>query len=142
MTSRGPERAFAGIATAALVAAAVLASGAATADETGARNSYISDSSGERTPLITAFPKYPEVARRDRIEGEATVCFTVNARGRVVRPSVRQYSHKIFRNPALRAARASSFEPLVPGESVSPLKTCRTYRFRLEPIVADNNEDW
>lgn len=106
-----------------------------------ARNSYFSDSAAERTPLVTAFPKYPSVARRDRIEGDATVCFTISASGRIERPTVRRYTHKIFRNPALRAARNSSFEPLRPGEARSPAKTCRTYRFRLEPIVVESEDN-
>lgn len=135
MKSRGPD-----FVTAIGLAAALLLGGAGVAQDSDARNTYFSDSSNERTPLVTAFPTYPKIAQRDRIEGEATVCFTVNARGRVVRPSVRQYSHKIFRNPSLRAARASSFEPLHKGEAGSPLKVCRTYRYRLEPVLAENGD--
>lgn len=95
---------------------------------------YFADSGRDRTPAITAFPKYPSVARRDRVEGEATVCFTVNAKGQVIRPGIRSSSHKVFERPALAAIRASTFEPLKPGESKSNLKTCRIYRFKLAPI--------
>jgi TonB family protein len=95
---------------------------------------YFSDSGRERTPAITAFPKYPSIARRDRIEGEATVCFTVNAKGQVIRPGIRSSSQRIFERPAMDAIRASTFEPLKPGEEKSNLKTCRVYRFKLAPI--------
>lgn len=94
----------------------------------------VTDSSTDRQPASTEFPKYPSIARRDRIEGEATVCFKIDARGRVKNASVAEYSHKIFRRPALRAARKSSFEPLAPGQVLAKSKACRTYRFRLEPV--------
>jgi len=92
------------------------------------------DSPGERVPAITAFPKYPSIARRDRIEGEAVVCFHIDARGKVVRPSIRSSSHKIFEKPAMRAIRRSSFTPLADGEKPALVKTCRTYRFRLDRV--------
>jgi protein TonB len=99
---------------------------------------YFADSGRERTPAITEFPKYPSIARRDRVEGEATVCFTVNAKGQVIRPGIRSSSHRVFERPALDAIRASTFEPLKAGETKSNLKTCRIYRFRLAPV--EDNE--
>lgn len=102
-------------------------------------HSYLSDATSERTPLVTVFPKYPYVARRDRIEGEAVVCFAVSSKGKVVRPSVRRSSHRIFNRPAIKAIKDSSFEPLLPGEKSSVVKTCRTYRFKLDPVLADNS---
>jgi TonB family protein len=102
------------------------------------RKSFISDTSSERIPLVTAFPKYPYVARRDRIQGETVVCFTVSSKGRVERPTVRTSTHRIFRRPAMKAIRASSFEALAPGEAKSFVKSCRTYRFRLDPVLAEN----
>ena len=99
------------------------------------------DSTTERVPSLTAFPKYPSIARRDRIEGDATVCFRVKENGKVARAIVTDYTHKIFSKPALQAIRKSSFEPLEPGQIASPTRTCRTYRFRLEPVLADNETD-
>lgn len=95
---------------------------------------YFADSGRERTPAITAFPKYPSIARRDRVEGEATVCFTVNAKGQVIRPGIRSSSDKVFERPAMEAIRASTFEPLKAGETKSNVKTCRIYRFKLAPV--------
>lgn len=96
---------------------------------------HIFDTSTDRVPLLTAFPKYPSVARRDRIEGEATVCFKIKTNGKISRPSIRDSSHKIFVRPTMRAIKKSTFEPLGPSQVLATAKTCRTYRFRLEPIV-------
>ncbi len=101
-----------------------------------ARISFERDASADRQPEKTEFPSYPSIARRDRIEGEATVCFMIDVRGKVKRASVTKYSHKIFRKPALRAIRKSSFQPLRPDQVVAKTKSCRTYRFRLEPAAA------
>ena len=111
----------------------------ASAAEPGVR--YFEDSSSERRPAITAFPDYPSVARRDRIEGDATVCFRIDDSGRVKSAKVDSYTHKIFRRPALRAIRKSTFEPLQHGEIASKEKVCRTYRFRLEPIERTDTDD-
>ncbi len=101
------------------------------------RVSFLRDSSRARKPVSTIFPNYPSIARRDRIEGEATVCFKIDVRGNVKRASVKSYTHKIFKKPALRAIRNSSFEPLQPDKVLGRNKVCRTYRFRLEPLLAE-----
>ncbi|MDZ7644541.1 MAG: TonB family protein [Woeseiaceae bacterium] len=107
-------------------------------DEVTTRTRHFSDSSTDRTPATTAFPSYPRIARRDRIEGEATVCFRIDKLGRIRSARVRDASHRIFERPALRAIRESSFEPLQPDEILATGRTCRTYRFRLEPVLADS----
>lgn len=109
-------------------------------DGTGVVRHFI-DTSTDRVPSLTAFPKYPSVARRDRIEGEATVCFKIRANGRISRPVVTDYSHKIFSKPSLRAIKKSSFEPLGPNQLLKTARTCRTYRFRLDPILAENDPE-
>jgi len=103
--------------------------------------SHFVDLDTDRVPALTTFPKYPRIARRDRIEGAATVCFKIRADGRISRPVVTDYSHKIFAKPALRAIKKSAFEPLGPGQLLATARTCRTYRFRLDPILADNNTE-
>jgi TonB family protein len=110
----------------------LIVTGSALAQESG-RQSV--DLQRERTPATSDFPEYPEDARRDRLEGEATVCFTVDALGEVVRPKVRSSTHRVFEKPALRSIRASTFEPLEAGEVASPLESCRTYSFRLEQLA-------
>jgi TonB family protein len=121
-----------------LLLGSVLLCGAAAAQD-DIRHAHFTDSITERTPLVTTFPKYPYVARRDRIEGETVVCFTISSRGEVVRPTVRSATHRIFRRPAIKAIRESTYEPLAPGETLSMVKSCRTFRFRLDPVLADNS---
>ena len=126
-----------------LVAAVGMLSGSiahALQEDTGVVRHFI-DTSTDRVPALTAFPRYPSVARRDRIEGEATVCFKIRANGRISRPVVTEYSHRIFSKPSLRAIKKSSFEPLGPGQLLKTARTCRTYRFRLDPVLADNDPE-
>lgn len=101
------------------------------------RLSHIQDGVTDRVPLVTAFPDYPSIARRDRIEGEATVCFRIDVRGRVLSARIKSSSHRIFVKPTLRAIRASSFVALRPEQTLKGSKTCRTYRYRLDPVVPD-----
>ena len=124
------------------VAAAVLtiSTGILPAAESPIRQSHFMDSSNDRTPAVTAFPSYPRIARRDRIEGEAIVCFKIGLDGRIRGVRVKSYTDRIFRRPALRAIKESSFEPLRPHEIFSTARTCRTYRFRLEPVELDEAE--
>ncbi|MGB5624160.1 MAG: energy transducer TonB [Woeseiaceae bacterium] len=90
-----------------------------------------------RKPAFTVIPDYPKVARRDRIEGEVQVCFDVTREGRTRRIAVRKSTHRVFEKPAIRAVRASSYLPL-PGDAVmSGIKSCRTFRFTLEPVVTE-----
>lgn len=93
------------------------------------------DTNTDRIPALTAFPKYPSVARRDRIEGEATVCFKIRANGKISRPVVTERTHRIFAKPALQAIKKSNFEPLGPGQVLATARTCRIYRFRLDPVL-------
>jgi TonB family protein len=111
-----------------------LSAGNLLAEESAVQHSHVWDSSNDRTPAVTAFPTYPRIARRDRIEGEAVVCFKITVDGRIRGIRVESYSDRIFRRPVLRAIKDSSFEPLRPHEIYSTARTCRTYRFRLEPV--------
>lgn len=114
---------------------------AAPGQESGKGVTHFIDTSTDRVPALTAFPKYPSVARRDRIEGEATVCFKIKANGRISRPVVSDYSHKIFSRPALRAMKKSTFVPLGPGQILRTARTCRTFRFRLEPVPRNQENE-
>jgi len=98
------------------------------------------DTNTDRVPAQTVFPKYPSIARRDRIEGEAVVCFKIRADGRISRPVVTERTHKIFAKPSLQAVKKSYFEPLGPGQVLDTSRTCRTFRFRLDPIVVKRDQ--
>ena len=95
----------------------------------------------ERQPM-TAVPEYPDDAIRDRLEGETTVCFGVDSRGRIIRPDVRSSTHEIFDRPAIKAIRASNFEPLLAVRGQSPSALCRIYRFDLDALeVVDGSTE-
>ncbi len=98
---------------------------------------HLKDETSERTPLHTVVPAYPKVARRDRIEGEVQVCFHIDRKGKPYRVAVRKSSHRVFEKPAKRAVRASMYKPLEPGQKDSGIKSCRTFRFALEPVSAE-----
>ena len=116
MEANRDKHAFYGL-VAALVAVSALASGLSLAEEPAVRqSSHLMDSTHNRTPAITAFPNYPRIARRDRIEGEAVVCFKISLDGRIRSIRTKSYSNRIFRRPALRAIQDSSFKPLGPNE--------------------------
>ena len=104
------------------------------------RITHVEDASSDRMPSVTAVPQYPKVARRDRIEGEATVCYTIDAHGRIRRPAVRRSSHKMFAKTALKAIKKSSYEPLRSNQETSVARTCRTFRFLLKPVAIEEIE--
>lgn len=99
------------------------------------------DEDSDRVPLHTVVPAYPKDARRDRVEGEVQVCYYVDKRGRPYRIAVRNSTHRIFERPSLRAVRGSTYKPLGPDEKSSGIKTCRTFRFELQPVEADNRAE-
>ena len=123
-----------------IMAVGIACVGAVAASDDPEGVTHFIDTSTDRIPALTAFPKYPTIARRDRIEGEATVCFKIRANGRISRPVVTDSTHRIFARPALRAIKKSTFEPLGPGQILDSARTCRTYRFRLDPVLVNNDE--
>ena len=122
----------------ALTAALLLGSALAFGQQDATSVVHFLDSNTDRVPLLTAFPSYPSIARRDRIQGEATVCFMVRQDGRITRARLKEYTHRIFRKPVLRAIKKSTFEPLSPNQIFATARTCRTFRFRLEPVLVEN----
>ncbi len=121
-------------ASCALPMAALLTAVAAVADAPVKR---VDDDGHERVPLNTVAPAYPEVARRDRVEGDVQVCFNVDREGRPYRIAVRSSTNRVFEKPAIRAIRASRYQPVPEDRAVPAIKTCRTFRFRLESAAAD-----
>ena len=92
------------------------------------------DENLDRAPVNTVIPKYPDTARRDRVEGEVTVCYLIDREGRPHNVRVRYSSHRVFERPARRAVRASRYAPLAADQKPSPVKSCRTFRFYLEAV--------
>lgn len=102
---------------------------------------HLLDPAGERKPLQTIVPVYPERALTDRIQGDVEVCFNVDREGRTSRISVRRSSHRMFEKPSVLAVRASSYMPLQENKVLSGIKTCRTFRFRLDPVAIEDPVD-
>jgi TonB family protein len=100
--------------------------------------SQLLDPGGDRVPLQTVVPIFPEKALRDRIQGQVEVCFNVDREGRTSRIAVRTSTHRMFEKPAINAVRASSYQPLEEHEILSSIKTCRTFRFQLDPIAIED----
>jgi TonB family protein len=98
---------------------------------------HFTDDTGARRPLQTVVPVYPERAIADRIEGEVQVCFNVDREGRTSRIAVRRSSNRLFEKPAMLAIRGSSYAPLPQSENLSGIKTCRTFRFLLDPVAIE-----
>ena len=98
---------------------------------------HLQDERGDRKPAHTVFPRYPELARRERLEGEVQVCFNVDRNGKTHRVRVRKSTNRIFEKPSVLAVRASKYEPLPGGKKPSGIKTCRTFRFRLDPVAIE-----
>jgi TonB family protein len=98
---------------------------------------HFTGDTGDRMPLQTMVPVYPERALADRIEGEVQVCFNVDHEGRTSRIAVRRSSNRLFEKPAMLAIRGSTYAPLSKGEELSGIKTCRTFRFLLDPVAIE-----
>jgi TonB family protein len=102
---------------------------------------HLTDDAGDRQPLHTVVPVYPESARRERVEGDVQVCFNVDREGRTSRVRVRTSTHRVFEKPAKLALSASTYKPLAAEKKVSGIKTCRTFRFRLIPVAIERPAD-
>ena len=100
------------------------------------------DPGGDRVPMQTVVPVFPEKALRDRIQGHVEVCFNVDREGRTMRIAVRTSMHRIFEKPAINAVRASSYQPLEEHQVLSSIKTCRTFRFQLDPIAIEDPSEF
>ena len=98
---------------------------------------HFADMDGGRIPVNTVAPAYPTVARRDRVEGDVEVCFHVDREGHPYRIAVRTSTNRVFEKPSIRAVRASRYQPIADDAEVPAIKTCRTFRFRLDSLASD-----
>jgi TonB family protein len=98
------------------------------------------DSDTDRVPLLTTVPDYPEVARRDRIQGEVQVCFNITRDGYPRRIAVRSSTNRLFEKPAMKAVRKSTWVRLDKDDAMSGIKACRTFRFTLVPVNDDPDQ--
>jgi TonB family protein len=108
----------------------------ATADE-NTTVTTVPDDAGDREPLLTVVPVYPEKARLARVEGEVQVCFNVGRKGKTSRVAVRSSTNRIFEKPSRDAVIASTYRPLAADKTLSGIKTCRTFEFHLTPVAIE-----
>jgi TonB family protein len=92
-----------------------------------------------RNPARTVIPEYPRQAWLERIEGGVQVCFSVTRGGRPYNIAVRHSDHKSFERPARDAVKISWFKAIPRSEKVPPIKSCRTFQFRLEAFETDES---
>ena len=111
--------------------------GAAVIAEESPTVTAVADDAGDREPLLTVVPLYPEKARRARLEGEVQVCFNVSRSGKTSRVAVRSSSNSIFERPSRNAIKASTYRPLAADKKLSGIKTCRTFQFHLTPVAIE-----
>jgi TonB family protein len=121
-----------------LVVAAMLTSGVLAQDEVLVDHTPAGGI--DRVPLHTVVPGYPEKARRARVEGEVEVCFEVDRNGKTRRVAVRRSTNRVFEKPARDAVKASTYKPLEDDQALSGIKTCRTFRFMLQPVEAEDEQ--
>jgi TonB family protein len=100
----------------------------------------ITEHSGDRKSLHTVVPVYPKRALRDRIQGDVEVCFDVDRDGRTSRIAVRRSSNKVFEKVAREAVQRSTYVAVPADLALSGIKTCRTFRFRLDPEAVSESE--
>ena len=77
---------------------------------------------------------YPEFARRNKIEGEITLCFTLNSNGRIVDLKILDSSGQVDLDQAsVRAIHtAGPFNPLPENLNLSKLNVISTFIYQFE----------
>ena len=117
-----------------LLGFAIASATIAVGDENEVLHALVIDTDSGRIPQTVVAPEYPREARRDRVEGEVQVCFDVDRKGRTRRVAVRRSSNRAFERPSIRAVKASTFRPVDDDQNLEPIKSCRTFRFALQPV--------
>ena len=85
----------------------------------------------EPEPIFMPQPVYPRVARAARQEGRVVVCFTLDERGLVQAPAVRDSTDPVFNQPVLDAISAARFTPARVGKQTVRSTACRSFQFVL-----------
>ena len=89
------------------------------------------DNLAEPEPIFLPQPVYPRAARAAHQEGRVVVCFTLDERGQVHTPAVRDSTDPVFNQPVLDAISASRFTPARFGKQTVRSTACRSFQFVL-----------
>ncbi|WP_442862804.1 energy transducer TonB [Acinetobacter sp. ME22] len=83
-------------------------------------------------PVSKIAPSYPESALDRKIEGDCTVVYSVNEKGRVENPKAQGDCHPMFVRPSIQAALNFKYQPrLVDGKPTSVLNVKNTFQYRI-----------
>ena len=83
-------------------------------------------------PVSKIAPAYPESALDRKIEGDCTVVYSVNEKGRVENPKAQGDCHPMFVRPSIQAALNFKYQPrLVDGKPTSVLNVKNTFQYRI-----------
>lgn len=84
-------------------------------------------------PIKSRVPKYPEIARRDNLEGDVCVRLWVNKDGTIRKVKAIVISDEIFVEPALIAAIDWTLSPAIKDGKPIEVSVFLPFKFRLNP---------
>lgn len=84
-------------------------------------------------PIAKEPPVYPQRALDSGVQGECTVIYDVDPKGRVMSPQVAGQCHPLFIRPSLNAAKRFRYRPrIVNGQAVTVHNVQNTFHYRIE----------
>lgn len=83
-------------------------------------------------PVSKIAPAYPEQALDRKLEGDCTVVYSVNEKGRVEHPKAQGDCHPMFVRPSIQAALNFKYQPrMVDGKVVPVANVKNTFQYRI-----------
>lgn len=83
-------------------------------------------------PVSKIAPAYPEQALDRKLEGDCTVVYSVNDKGRVENPKAQGDCHPMFVRPSIQAALNFKYQPrMVDGKAVPVAQVKNTFQYRV-----------
>lgn len=84
-------------------------------------------------PVSKKAPAYPEQALDRKLEGDCTIVYSVNEKGRVENPKEQGDCHPMFVRPSIQAALNFKYQPrLVDGKPTSVPNVKNTFQYRIK----------
>lgn len=84
-------------------------------------------------PVSKKAPAYPEQALDRKLEGDCTVVYGVNEKGKVENPQAQEDCHPMFVRPSIQAALNFKYQPrLVDGKPTSVPNVKNTFQYRIK----------
>lgn len=84
-------------------------------------------------PVSKKAPAYPEQALDHKLEGDCTIVYGVNEKGKVENPQAQEDCHPMFVRPSIQAALNFKYQPrLVDGKPTSVPNVKNTFQYRIK----------